>query len=170
MEKLELKHISPYLPYGLKVKWGTRVIKMNTGQGSSRHWIGISSLLKWYNSEMIEKPTILLRPLSDLVKPMPSGEIPLVELAKIEGVISGNGEYEITIKDDTAILNVGFFVFEVDIDNDAGFCVYTNRGNQEVDLPVSNQVKLWEYLFANHFDVYSLIPDNLAVDINSIEV
>lgn len=69
MDKMELKYLCGYLSYELRIKWGERIIKMNTGQGSSRYWIGISSLLKWYNSDMIEKPVPLLLPLSDLTEP-----------------------------------------------------------------------------------------------------
>lgn len=43
--ELELKHLAPYLPHQLKVKWGDRIVKMNTGQGSSKYWIGIWSIV-----------------------------------------------------------------------------------------------------------------------------
>ncbi len=65
MEKLELKHLAPYLPYKLycfdTLTQKKRVI--NTGQGSSNNWVGIKTVIRYKH---IYKP--ILRPLSDLTK------------------------------------------------------------------------------------------------------
>lgn len=85
MEKLTLEQIAPYLPYGLRIHRGGRNLLMNTGKGSSVHWVGISAVIDWFNSEMISKPFPILRRL-DLAKPIKiNGEekIPIEELAKI---------------------------------------------------------------------------------------
>lgn len=66
MDKLELGDLVGYLPYGLKIKHGDSLKKMNTGQGSSKYWIGISAVIRWQNIKAGCKP--VLRPLSDLVK------------------------------------------------------------------------------------------------------
>jgi len=39
--KLELKHLAPYLPYKLRIKYYERNQVMNMGSGHSTHWIGI---------------------------------------------------------------------------------------------------------------------------------
>lgn len=189
-EKLQLTHIAPYLPYGLKVKWGIRVIKMNTGQGSSRHWIGISSLLKWYNSEMIEKPTILLRPLSDLVKPLPSGEIPFIKLFEMynrnefsetpykkkecDKIISCDYVYYEFLKSYECILkyafetsNMGTLVYSFRYDPQLRRFLHRDE-THERPLGVSHQIDLFNFLFEHHFDVYGLCEKGLAIDINKI--
>lgn len=61
MEKLELKHLAPYLPYGLKMMHYNKSKILNGGQGSSTNWIGITHSI---HNQI--KP--ILRPLSDLTK------------------------------------------------------------------------------------------------------
>lgn len=167
-ERLGLRHIAPYLPYGLRVKRGARILKMNLGQGSSVHWIGISSVLKWFNSDMESKPFILLRPLSDLIKPLPSGEIPLVEMAKIVNTGYDGIEWD-NIKIETE------YNYSV-IDEDYSLLFRFNTENMYFDMNedgsgisgVPHTDKLFEYLFANHFDVFGLCDKGFAIDINKI--
>lgn len=155
--KLELKFIAPYLPYKLKIKRGERLLTMNMGKGSSVHWIGISSVLNWFNSEtMISKPMPLLLPLSALTEPLPDGSIPIVECAKIaykwqkwdsKRINKSNGVLEGTPYD--------FWLSE-----NKDFMLCNGHGY----LHINNQLQLFEYLFANHFDIYGLIPAGLAYD------
>ncbi len=67
MEKLELKHLSPYLPFKLRMMYGERNCMLNIGAGSSKNWIGINAAIsRQWNEEFPIKP--ILRPLSDLTK------------------------------------------------------------------------------------------------------
>ena len=62
MEKLELKHLAPYLPYRLKMKVGlTSLAVVTTDKTDSEH-IAVEYALE----NKAYKP--ILRPLSDLVK------------------------------------------------------------------------------------------------------
>lgn len=64
MEKLQLKHLAPYLPYKIKI-WDSVVKKekvMNTGQGSSNNWVGIKTILNYSDrSNFVYIP--ILKPL-----------------------------------------------------------------------------------------------------------
>lgn len=53
------------MPYGLKVLHGDKSKIMNTGQGSSNHWIGISSVWRWHNAGVRDVKPFLI-PLYDL--------------------------------------------------------------------------------------------------------
>ena len=69
MEKLELKHLVPYLPYGLRVKHFKGLELTVTTRLSFPKRISIYNVLKHQinvNGNVVYKP--ILRPLSDLTK------------------------------------------------------------------------------------------------------
>lgn len=71
MDKLELEHLAPYLPYKLRLMHGgldgeNKV--MNMGEGSSVNWVGIKSVLRWQDREKLRAYPIL-RPMKDLKLP-----------------------------------------------------------------------------------------------------
>lgn len=63
--KLELKHIAPYLPYGLKIRIGTSEhgydLTMSSEDEMDGEYISIRDIIE-------NKHTPILRPLSDLAK------------------------------------------------------------------------------------------------------
>lgn len=158
MDKMELKYLCGYLSYELRIKWGERIIKMNTGQGSSRYWIGISSLLKWYNSDMIEKPVPLLLPLSDLTEPLQDGSIHIVELAKI-----AFPDEKWIREGDIAISNEGLW-FWYNTESFGFSC------DGKIDNYVPNQLQCFEYLYSIHADIHGLIPSGLAFDKRNFKI
>jgi len=164
--KVELKHLASYLPYKLKIKRGERNLVMNTGQGSSTHWVGISAVIKWYNSDMISKPIPILRPLSDITKPcLDGGLIPIVELVKITMGVDSIKVKKLEInKDGAFILFNDDFVFAYCIEKSFGMYDF----NGKIYTPAF-QLRLFEKLFEWHFDIYGLIEQGLAIDINTLD-
>ncbi|WP_101690732.1 hypothetical protein [Dysgonomonas massiliensis] len=168
--KLELKHIAPYLPYGLKVQAtgmsDTHIctvvevgiefgLYIRAKQKDNKHWCCSNY---W---EM--KP--ILRPMSDLYKEI-NGEVAIVELAKIAcksvGItcdISHINKY-----DGTVFLNS---LTEFSYNKGGNFFLYD--GESETHYLI-NQFELFDYLFANHYDIYGLIDQNLAINLNEIEL
>lgn len=154
MNKLELKHLAPYLPYGLKG------VSYYNGKPLIRE-VTVNNVLAYVNGEITAK--IALRPLSDLVKPcLPEGKIPIVELLKLsnESWFKGHpdGKYsEVNCEQNGWHIKAYVrYHATIDIDLHAGFVW---------DWPY------WviEWLFEHHFDVNNLIGQNLATDINTIE-
>lgn len=149
MEKIELKHLAPYLPYGLKAITTKEtykdpqvgIIDYWSKNGNVENEISISSDEGYYLCQPHEiKP--LLRPLSDLYKEI-DGEIPADILFPKEyySLIDFYEEY--------------------------------NRENQiqsfiKDGLNWCETYSFWEYLLSKHFDVFSLIDKGLAIDLNSI--
>lgn len=126
MMKLELKYLVPYLPYKLKVNHFGTIKILNCGQGSSKHWVGVTSGLKYQD---FVKFAPILRPLSDL-----------------RNNIEINGER--FIPRDT--LN---FMYP----------------SESIGLnPASWSYRVIVKLFEWHFDVFGLIKNELAVDINTL--
>lgn len=146
--KLELKHLSPYLPYKLKVL-DTIIGKekvMNLGQGASTNWVGIKTILNYSDNcegnNFVYKP--ILRPLSDLTKE-----------------IEHNDEKFIPIDVLNKEVSVGVKVFS--------HGTYITMSTSMNGFNLFSTYKQMEKLFEWHFDVFGLIEKVLAIDINSIE-
>lgn len=140
--KLEIKHLAPYLPYGLKLQYVVRDKVEKTGIINSISHnedethptrISISSM---YDEEHIWMFKPILRPLSDLTK-------------EIE--VDGKKFVPIYIIDKRNNLSV----------------LETTKDADLIDC-----LSYWviNYLLEWHFDVFGLIENDLAVDINDLEV
>ena len=126
--KLELKHLAPYLPYGLKVQAPATVKDNERILKPSIHTLGLDNI-KVILDYQATKP--ILRPLSDL-----SGGV--------------NDKWYIeTNYDLTTQIEINDFACE-----QIGFS----------DVKYSTMVILFEH----HFDVFNLIDNNLAIDINKL--
>lgn len=148
MEKLELKHIAPYLPFGVRVQLaedkGTEYDDKEyilTELNIDTHLCKIKSN-GYVFTESIYSIKPLLHPLSDLYKEI-DGEIPADILFPKEyySMIDFYEEY--------------------------------NRENQiqsfiKDGLNWCEPYSFWEYLFSKHFDVFGLIDKGFAIDLNSI--
>ena len=138
--KLELKHLAPYLPYGLKCVWGKHTFDIVGASELKR----LSVKVKWYNqtsSYTDIKP--LLRPLSDLTENITVNNedfVPYEHPTFVEAMIANEYlEYLCEVKADLS---------------------------QDRILPYS----IFQLLFEWHFDVFGLIPKGLAVDINDVSL
>jgi hypothetical protein len=147
--ELEVKHLAPYLPYGLKLQYVVREKVEKTGvlqSISHRDFethptrVSIEGL---YNEEHIWMFKPILRPLSDLDKPIVRSE-------------------NLTVKPTRA--------FDLVKDEEGVWCdeFYADYGESPTAKVDVTQMNFW--LFEYHFDVYGLIPKGLAVDINTLSV
>lgn len=144
--ELELKHIAPYLPYGINVKTrvNTRFSKIIIEKitGTDLDQLGIFK---------IYKP--ILRPLSDLEKEIEHGErfVPILKLKEL-------------FLDNT--LNYGLSIW--------GWVGFWNDYNQ-IPMFLTGEIMpechygIFEFLLEYHFDVFGLIEKGLAIDINTLE-
>ena len=187
MKTLTLEHLAPYLPYGLKFidSKGTIFEMDGLFKDLAIHFKETNRLDYFHFCPQI-KP--ILRPLSDLAKEIEhNGEkfVPIVELAKIHGV-----EFDIKqIKNEFNTIvcyseitlhptdNTPFArdFFELDLEDccfDFGFEIFGIDATDIIEtsfFPVRNQLKLFNKLFELHFDVFGLIEQGLAIDINTLE-
>ena len=122
--KLTLKHLSPYLPYGLKVNTIQNElisIDVHHRQCESMFRGHLINIYEWDNLKPI------LRPLSDLTKEIEVGKPMFFPSHKL--------------------------IKHIENDEDIFNCDYN-----EID-----------YLIRNHFDVFGLIENNLAISYNTIK-
>ena len=153
---LELKHLVGYLPYGLKVAsgdWydedckldriGTMVMDYDNYTPNNisinQLWGNIDGRFK-IDGVIRKKAKPILRPLSDLTKEV-DGVVHLVELAKMFG--GSMHSFSFSYSD-----------------------CFLKPKNGSIKI---SDIHLFGYLFQHHFDVFSLIDNNLAIDINTIK-
>ena len=173
MEKLESIHLKGYLPYRLRFR---HIDKEELGGAFSQEAIletlskecatfensFYSPCDKFFDDENVEiKP--ILRPLSDLTKEIEINGfkfIPLIKLAKKYADSSG---YNYDIK----IFRNKCFCFSKSSEVEFYFTGVDFKFHGKV---VSNQLNLFEKLYEWHFDVYDLIHNGLAININKLKL
>lgn len=137
--KLELKHLAPYLPYGLKVTkadWG-KTFKVDC-DGTTLNCVGVDYVLSRQ-----AKP--ILRPLSLLIEDCIDGKSPL-EL--IRDKYNEENQEQVT---------------QVEAHNIGGLTIYGLMTNDSFE--VSMPYWAYEMLFSWHFDVFGLIKKGLATEL-----
>lgn len=184
MEKLEIKHLAPYLPYDLK----------EINYTAKKHGLIETPLIGVVNANNIltfvdgkAEGKILLRPLTDLFKEIEhNGEkfIPIREIFRMQPFVGYAEEYELSdwyirfydwhkVKDEENYWQLDFYS---GIDDMTGFDNFTfkltrhDKGESPTVAPILNQLMLFEKLFEWHFDVYGLIGKGLAININEIKL
>lgn len=176
MERIELKHLTSYLPYSLGIQHKYTKAK-HRGENHLRLWqsklepLGLTNL--FYDNGQGFDFHLLLRPLSDLTKEIEiNGEkfVPIIALTKIvAGIYNDDQDDKFFIKDDGRILvktpwdlRVEMFYKTPSID----WAVYDTWNHEE--KRTRNQYLAMEKLFEWHFDVFGLIEKGLAIDISTL--
>ena len=144
--KLELKHLAPYLPYGLKLKGKYTGINWSM-IGFNKHMIMVDS----GNYVGCDSVKPILRPKSDFnkyIKALDGNEfLPELEIFKCTGV-------------DTCIF---------DIMDGFELCIDPPVDSIYIFLTFDQYYGVCQKLFEWHFDVFNLIKKDLAIDFNSIK-
>lgn len=157
---LELKHLAPYLPYGLKIfePVQSKLLALNLTTSYNTSTIGLPFLFEDGNYKHgYGLPA--LHPLSDLTKE-----------------IEVNGERFVPYKElEKELLLEGVVRFGVEPHNKwVGFCIGNNciLPIHDDDGEVLSECSLGivEKLFEWHFDVFGLIKNGLAIDINTLNL
>ena len=143
MEKLELKHLAPYLPYGLK-------IKLHNGNITTFQSISVSGFTNGISWMKECKP--ILRPLSDLTKEIEHNGQKFYPCYNLFGKPFCRTHPKLESSFVDGMLNELWLENE---EGDIAQCSFT-----KVD---------WDYLFEWHFDVFGLIDKGLAIDINNLK-
>lgn len=146
--KLELKHIAPYLPYVLKAE-----ILDYEKDYVGKQYDEIIGLHKWYkNKDWVCLTAGGSKPSFDTIKPILR---PLSDLTK---EIEVNGEKFVPIE----CLEEKYYTLDLHKQ-----CLRLLEENGENWINQSEYM-LVNYLFEWHFDVFGLIENGLAIDINTL--
>lgn len=178
--KLELKHLAPYLPYRLKVyhednsaermEYELRADIVRKYGQKPLPFERIAELQILNTDQVVSRRKFkpILHPFSDLTKEIEHrGErfVPLVELAKIafQKADKHNSVY--------GYIDIGHdYSFHLDRKEMSFDCRKGYDGNNwDSNYYVPNQLQLFQKLFEWHFDLFELIEQGLAIDINTLE-
>lgn len=140
IEKLELRHLAGYLPYGLKIKTGKNVIRTAVLElklpEDARYEITASMILNGSVGHFL-----ILHPLSDLIKEI-----------EVNGKKFVPEEY----------LNENYKKYYLPENWNAVLFV---QSENIFSVNYAIIQKLYEW----HFDIHNLIESNLAIDINTLQ-
>ena len=154
MKKLELKHLAPYLPYELKMRFTGEPQKQFRGTK-------VEEILTIENYKMLtfshlRKP--ILRPLSDLTKEIEINEEKFVPMDILNDCLIGLIKwYELD-----SVIDKTKKVRGYETTNAKVACFLGNKVSES--CPYGMYIQLLEW----HFDVFGLIGKNLAIDINTL--
>jgi len=137
--KLELKHLAPYLPYGLKMNRNVFIgelitLKNDKDSIAETFEFQVTCSIWWENTNDCNHYKPILRPLSDLTKE-----------------ITHNGETFVPIEE------YHYLRFE-EISNYKSGGIWLNHIH----------FREYNVLIELHFDVFGLIEKGLAIDINTL--
>ena len=155
--KLELKHLSAYLPYGLKCKFESEDFNhLIVGIEDTIDGVSLISPFNDYGTTDISSVKPILRPLSDLTKEIEhNGE----KFIPIDWLFENVNE-KLRFSDDR------FMDYDdgksKDILHYSIYDVFSDSITIDEILILTNKIFEW------HFDVFGLIEQNLAIDINTI--
>jgi hypothetical protein len=195
--KLELKHVTPYLPYSLKGVVNGWVLLVS---GVDKPYTLSDVIIKFLNEksdEPIQNIKLILHPLSDLTKEIEhNGEkfVPMVKLLHLyetnhfhenenlkcvifdlSKIIScEHNKYELINREDFTVKylvptsNLGTLIYSFTYDPEIRRFACRDE-TRRMSLGVGHQLDLFQKLFEWHFDVFGLIEQGLAIDINTLK-
>jgi hypothetical protein len=137
--KLELKHLAPYLPYGLKIEinnYKQDYVGLRMAKITGYYFMNFEPYFTYEGGatgKSFKSFKPILRPLSDLAK-------------------------EIEINGASFIPITTYVYYNIEMDSIIGL------NKTQINTPYG----LMKYLFEWHFDVFGLIENNLAIDINTL--
>lgn len=149
MKKLEIKHLAPYLPYGLRVDYAGDYATLKGVDSNGTLCIDDDN--EGCNFVNIKYIKPILRPLSDLnnIIYVDSKKIlPYEELYKIRK-------------------NVEIYK-PLNITHNIEILIDTENYSQEIDL--FDGYLIIQKLLEWHFDIYNLMENNLTIDINTLKL
>jgi hypothetical protein len=152
MNELELKHVAPYLPYGLKIASAyldsRELIGLRNDKGCDCVWVIFERNSKDLSAHVnINKIKLILRPMSDLKKEIEVNGNKFVPFEVLENILRSLGN-----------------------SNLLGTHTLNRLMNKE--FPIEYKIGITPYaiiqkLFEWHFDVFDLIEQGMAVNINN---
>lgn len=197
-QELQYSHITPFLPYGLTAMVNTKVYIISGIDKPFTLSKTIVKFLNTKNDELLRNIKPILRPLSDLTKEIEvNGEkfVPMVKLLylyetnyfhenenlkyvtfDVNSIISCDhyiykllGSEDFVVKFPVSTSNYGLLIYSFTYDPALRRFAYRNE-THKTPFGMAFQLDLFQKLFEWHFDVDNLIPQGLAIDINTINL
>lgn len=167
MEELEIKHLTPYLPYGLYMKVDDRGVLSMDSMDDECVVSSYNNFTKTNYHISDIKP--ILRPLSSMTKKEAYDILCLIVGIEDIGFEQSDLDY-ISLNYEYDMLKIkGEFPFDdyvcgteytINISNDGIACFDTGSNGMYITHSA------YDYLFSKHFDIFGLIDEGLAIEKN----
>lgn len=166
MEKLTLEHVSYYAPHNTKVKTGNVIKDLVFEPEYNITHTTVKNVVTGLGHKLILRAMDLTKPITVDGQEI----IPIVELCKIASNVLEFNEDSVKYNEEQRQLEVtgkrGYkLIFAFD-EKDSSFILMSNSKS----ATVSNQLALFQWLAKHKFDFMNLIPEKLAIDVNTLDV
>ena len=165
MKELEAKHLAPYLPYGLKVRYNNKEYSVYAIEVKGRLMLETEPMYVVFMNIKYVKP--ILRPLSSMTKKEAYDLLCLIVGIEDIGFEQSDLDY-ISLNYEYDMLKIkGEFPFDdyvcgtkytINISNDGIACFDTESNGAYIPHSA------YDYLLSKHFDVFGLIDEGLAIE------
>jgi hypothetical protein len=174
METLTLEQLAPYLPFDVKVIWSDGSISIINPYidetDYNEKFITLSLALFAFKQK--DSIKLLLRPLSDLTKPIKHNGETFVPMEKLCNDFCNRTPCNPEFGTSKILMHA---------DNGGGlkwwFVYHRNKmtfelsdDNRDMSNHTIPQYEMFQKLFEWHFDIFGLIERGLAIDINTIQI
>ena len=151
--KLELKHLAPYLPYGLQVEYRGKVTTLDALDSTGGAFVGENRMVSFVNQRHI-KPA--LRPISSMSKKEAyEFGVLLTSEADMEDKEVGIGKM--------VIMGSIYPTLMYQDKEDEDYSIMIRFGSTGISGVYLIPYDAYEWLFNHHFDVFGLINKGLAI-------
>lgn len=151
--KLEVKHLAPYLPYGLQVEYKGKATMLDALENEGGAYIGDDRIISFVNLKHI-KP--ILRPLSSITKEE-AYELGVLLMGEADMEDKEIGIGEMALMGDV----YPTIMYQDQEDEDYSVMIqFSSIGISGMNLI---PYEAYEWLFNHHFDVFGLINKGLAI-------
>lgn len=166
--KLEAKHLAPYLPYDLKVRYNDKDYKVCAIDDKGRLMLETEPMYAVFMNNKYAKP--VLRPINSMTKEE-AKEFSMLALLDFIGDDSTLLDLDIkTDKVSGTTINCSFseIMFNyIYATTTYSICVngdFIKIVDEETGQAISVSYSLYEWLFEHHFDIFGLIEQGLAIE------
>ena len=136
--KITLKHLAPYLPYGLKAK------NTDSSDQKGKEWMGIKTIIGLHDETVIQS----LNNFPYMIK---------FHIDKIKPILRPLSDY-------TDITSKSMSDLDCDLTDQMDIQEFALKKMSLSSLLYSS----FDVLTRNHVDIFGLIPEGLAIDINTL--
>lgn len=161
-DRLNIKHIAPYLPYGLKWKFEEEDIIHNViGLDIADAEVKLISPYNDFGRCSVNDFFPILRPIKTITQE---------EARDLLSIVFNCDEFVgLKTNGDSVILKgrISYDLMELTLTIDG---VWTYLEIDDIPDNLSTSYLVYEWLFKHHFDVFQLIDKGLAIDKNTIEL
>ena len=167
--KLELKHLAPYLPYGLMASASNYDLNINGFIGEICSWECSNSEFRIWNVDELHSELVSIGSIKPILRPLTSMKWEeareLMSIVIDDDVISCIDIEASALENKVEIISCTLYgEYKIVIDNyDSDIKAYYEYYNGQIDSYLVTY-QAFQCLFKNHFDIFGLIEAGLAVE------